>query len=45
MLIMTTGINNLEEEMTTVKAVLERLLRIVKKRRHASSCKRKRSLG
>jgi len=42
MLVMTIGINNLEEEMTTMKDMLESSLRKVKKRRHASGCRKKR---
>jgi len=42
---MTIGTNNLEEEMASMKAMLNDSLRIVKKRRHASSSRRKRSLG
>jgi len=35
--------NNLEEEMAAMKAMLERLIKEVKKRRHTSSHRRKRS--
>jgi len=43
--VMTIGTNNWEEEMASMKATLEKLVKRMKKRRHASGCRKKRSSG
>jgi len=42
---MTMGTNNWEEEMTVMKAKLEKLIKEKKKKRCASSCMKKRLPG
>jgi len=42
---MIIGTNNLKEEMTTMKALLERLVKENEQKEVTSSCMRKRSLG
>ena len=39
--VMTIDTNNWEEEMAVMKAILEKHTKRVKKRRHASSCRKK----